>query len=288
MNRAKLRNTMNEFLNYTIFERGNYQLTTGTLLTIALIWLAVRIFLYLVKRFLIRLFANSHGSATRAQEIYLLIKYFVWTLTIVVILELMGIQVTILIAGSAALLVGLGLGLQQIFQDLVSGIFILIEGTIKVNDIIELDGMVGKILSINLRTSKILTRDGIMIIVPNHKFIVEKITNWTHNSENTRFKVEVGVAYGSDVEKVREILLACAHEHPRIINQSVSDVNSPFVRFVDFGDSALKFELFFWTTDIFQVEFIKSDLRFKIDKTFREQAVTIPFPQRDVHIRSKS
>lgn len=279
---------MNDFLNYTIFERGTYQLTSGTLLTIVLIWLAVRILLFAIKRFLVRLFANAHGNATRAEEIYMLVKYFLWTVTIVIILELIGIQVTILIAGSAALLVGLGLGLQQIFQDLVSGIFILIEGTIKVNDIIELDGMVGKILSINLRTSKVLTRDGIMIIVPNHKFIVEKITNWTHNSESTRFKVEVGVAYGSDVERVREILLACAREHPRIINQTEPDSNSPFVRFVDFGDSALKFELFFWTNNIFQVEFIKSDLRFRIDKTFREQGVTIPFPQRDVHIKNPS
>ena len=167
----------------------------------------------------------------------------------------------------------------------MSGIFILIEGTIKVNDVIEMDGMVGKIMSVNLRTSKVFTRDGIMIIVPNHKFIIEKITNWSHHSESTRFKVEVGVAYGSDVYKVKDILLQCAKGHPEVIRAAQSDLHNPLVRFVDFGDSSLKFELFFWTTNIFYVENIKSDLRFSIDKMFREQHITIPFPQRDLHIK---
>jgi small-conductance mechanosensitive channel len=130
----------------------------------------------------------------------------------------------------------------------------------------------------------VLTRDGIMIIVPNHKFIIEKITNWSHNSESTRFKVEVGVAYGSDVERVKTLLLDCAQSHPKIITNK--EDHKPFVRFVDFGDSALKFEIFFWTTDIFNVEHIKSDLRFSIDKQFRDNAITIPFPQRDLHIKS--
>ncbi|MDH4091222.1 MAG: mechanosensitive ion channel [Cyclobacteriaceae bacterium] len=277
---------MSEFFNRTIFQRGDYVITTGTLATVMFIWLFVRVILLLIKRFLVRFFSTTKGYQIRATEVYLLVKYFLWTAAIVAMLEIVGIHVTLLIAGSAALLVGLGLGLQQIFQDLVSGIFILIEGIIKVNDVIELDGMVGKIIEINLRTSKVLTRDGIMIIVPNHKFIIEKITNWTHNSQSTRFKVEVGVAYGSDVQKVKAILLTCAHEHPRVINHPEAESNNPFVRFVDFGDSALKFELFFWTDSIFQVEFIKSDLRFTIDQKFREQGVTIPFPQRDIHIKN--
>ena len=277
---------MSDFLNYTLFQRGDYVITAGTLVTIFLIWLLVRVILFMIRRFLLRVFGTTVGSESRGGEVYALIKYFLWICATVAALEMAGIHVTLLIAGSAALLVGLGLGLQQIFQDLVSGIFILIEGIIKVNDVIELDGMVGKILSVNLRTSKVLTRDGIMIIVPNHKFIVEKITNWSHNSESTRFKVQVGVAYGSDVEKVNAILLSCAEEHPNVLNDKNMESNKPFVRFVDFGDSALQFELFFWTTDIFQVEFIKSDLRFSIDKKFRTEGITIPFPQRDIHIKT--
>lgn len=279
---------MTDFLNYTIFESGQYVLTSGTLVSILLLLLAVRIFLFVLKSFLFRFFTKRNIDQSRREAIYLLIKYFVWTATLVVGLEIIGFHVTLLLAGSAALLVGLGLGLQQIFQDLVSGIFILIEGTIKVNDVIELDGMVGRILSVNLRTSNVLTRDGIMIIVPNHKFIVEKITNWSHSSESTRFKVEVGVAYGSDVEKVKAILLTCANVQPEIIRDKDDERHNPFVRFVDFGDSALKFELFFWTINIFHVEFIKSNLRFAIDKAFRLQGITIPFPQRDLHIKTKN
>ena len=277
---------MNAFLDYTLIEWGGMVLTAGTAVAILLLAVSVHIGLYFCKRVLYARFSRHGVDEGRKNAIYLLIKYMTWTVVVVASLELAGIHVTLLIAGSAALLVGLGLGLQQIFQDLISGVFILIEGTIKVNDVIELDGMVGKILSVNLRTSKVFTRDGIIIIVPNHKFIVEKITNWSHNSESTRFKVDVGVAYGSDVDKVKSILLECAQNHEQIIRLEEEPNHIPFVRFMDFGDSALKFELYFWTTRIFHVEYIKSDLRFAIDRKFRAQGVTIPFPQRDLHIRT--
>lgn len=276
---------MNEFLKYALFTNGGHTITIGTVASVLFLLFVVRISLFFIKKLLFRFFSKREIDKGRQEAIYLLIKYLFWTVTFVAILEMVGIHVTFLIAGSAALLVGLGLGLQQIFQDLVSGIFILIEGTIKVNDVIEMDGMVGRILSVNLRTSKVFTRDGIMIIVPNHKFIIENITNWSHSSESTRFKVEVGVAYGSDVEKVREILWTSANEHAEVIKDVKGGIHNPLVRFTDFGDSALKFELFFWTTDIFYVENIKSDLRFVIDRKFREQGVTIPFPQRDIHIK---
>lgn len=277
---------MREFLDYVIFNNGDFAFTVSRLISILFLLAIIRIVLFVLKRFIFSYFSKKRVDHSRQEAIYLLIKYFFWTVTVVAALEMVGIHVTLLIAGSAALLVGLGLGLQQIFQDLVSGIFILIEGTIKVNDVIELDGMVGKILAVNLRTSNVLTRDGIMIIVPNHKFIIENITNWSHSSESTRFKVEVGVAYGSDVEKVKSILLACANEQTEVLKQIGDDPHNPFVRFVDFGDSALKFELYFWTTNIFHVEFIKSNLRFAIDKMFRENSITIPFPQRDIHVKT--
>ncbi|CAN5609801.1 mechanosensitive ion channel [soil metagenome] len=277
---------MTEFFNYHLIEFDGYTLTAKKLLAIIFLVVAARIGLYILKGILLRFFLRKRLDEGRREAIYQLLMYLIWIVTGVAAMELIGIQVTFLIAGSAALLVGLGLGLQQIFQDLVSGIIILLEGIVKINDVIELDGMVGKILSVNLRTSKVLTRDGIIIIVPNHKFIVEKITNWSHHSESTRFKVEVGVAYGSDVEKVQRILLSKAQAHDKILKQGTVTGHGPFVRFVDFGDSALKFELFFWTDDIFSVEYIKSDLRFAIDKDFREHHVVIPFPQRDVHIRT--
>jgi len=278
---------MNQLFNYTLFKSGEFELTTGTLFSVVFLYTIVWLVLQTINRILSAYFNKNGIERGRKQAIYLLLKYFVWIATFIISLEIVGIHITILIAGSAALLVGLGLGLQQIFQDLVSGIFILIEGTIKVDDVIELDGMVGKILSVNLRTSKVLTRDGIIIIVPNHKFIIEKITNWSHNSESTRFKVEVGVSYGSDVDKIKSILLSSAQEHDQIINDTEHIDRKPFVRFIDFGDSALKFELYFWTDNIFHVEFIKSDLRFSIDRKFREHGIVIPFPQRDLHLKTK-
>lgn len=213
--------------------------------------------------------------------IYQIIKYFLWVIAIVIILDTLEIKVTILLASSAALLVGLGLGLQQIFQDFVSGIALLFEGTIKVSDIVEIEGgVVGRVREIGIRTSKIETRDNIILIVPNSKFIADNVINWSHLEKKTRFSVKVGVSYGSNVEQVTEVLLNCAREHKEIAKNP-----SPFVRFADFGESSLNFELFFWSTETFGVENTKSDLRYQIFSEFARNKIQIPFPQRDIHIK---
>jgi len=274
-------------LEYRIFETGKYSFTLATVFIIILIFLGTKLLLFGVRRILNRIFERRGIDRGRRFAMIKLVQYFVWTIALVVILQTAGFQITILLAGSAALLVGLGLGLQQIFQDLVSGIFILIEGTIQRDDVIEIDGLIGKIVTINLRTSTVLTRDGIMLIVPNHKFIVDNIINWSHSATPTRFKVTVGVAYGSDVDKVMRVLLECAVGHEKVI-KTKDDGKYPFVRFVDFGDSALLFEVYFWSNDIFPIESTKSDIRYLIDKRFREEGITIPFPQRDLHLKSGS
>ena len=207
-------------------------------------------------------------------------KYFIWVIVIGLALETIGIHYNLLIASSAALLVGIGFGLQQIFNDYISGIIILFEGNLKVNDVVQMeDGTIGMVKEIHLRTSKIETRDDYTIIVPNHKLISDNIINWSHMESRTRFHVSVGVAYGSDTKLVKEVLLDCAHDHPDIVTHP-----EPFVRFTDFGNSSLDFQLFFWTLKTFRVENIKSSMRFKIDEEFRKNNIRIPFPQRDVHI----
>ncbi|HEY5690099.1 MAG TPA: mechanosensitive ion channel domain-containing protein [Cyclobacteriaceae bacterium] len=280
-----MREELFEILNYKIFETGTYSFTIGSLLLLVLIYIGVRILLFGLKKVLNRIFEKRGIDRGRRFALFKLVQYIVWTFAFIFMIQAAGFQITILLAGSAALLVGLGLGLQQIFQDLISGIFILIEGTIQRDDVIEIDGLIGKIVTINLRTSTVLTRDGIMLIVPNHKFIVDNIINWSHSATPTRFKVDVGVAYGSDIEKVTNILMECALEHDKILKTKENNLY-PFVRFVDFGDSALLFQLYFWSGDIFPVENTKSDLRYQIDKRFRKEGVTIPFPQRDLHIKS--
>ena len=276
---------LQNLLDYKLFETEGHRFTIGTIVLVVAIYIATRMVLFGLKRLLNRIFEKRGIDRGRRFAMIKLVQYFVWSLAIVFMVQAATFKVTLLLAGSAALLVGLGLGLQQIFQDLVSGIFILVEGTIQRDDVVEIDGLVGKILALNLRTSTVLTRDGIMLIVPNHKFIVDNIINWSHSATPTRFKVSVGVAYGSDVDKVTDILMECVLAQEVVIKDKESN-KYPFVRFVDFGDSALLFEVYFWSKDIFPIENAKSKIRYLIDKRFREEGVTIPFPQRDLHLVS--
>ncbi|MFC2138816.1 mechanosensitive ion channel family protein, partial [Bacteroidota bacterium] len=149
---------------------------------------------------------------------------------------------------------------------------------LKVRDVLELDGMVGIVKEIGLRTSKLETRDKIIVIVPNSKFITGNVINWSHIDTKTRFSVKVGVAYRSDARKVENILISCAKN-----NTKVSNSPEPFVQFKDFGESSLDFELFFFTNESFRVENIKSQLRFDIKEAFNKNNIEIPFPQRVIH-----
>jgi len=215
-----------------------------------------------------------------AYAIYQIIKYTFWIIAFGLVLETIGIKVTVLIAGSAALLVGIGLGLQQTFNDIVSGMILLSERSIKIDDILEIDGDIVKIQDIGLRTSKGLNRDQISIIIPNSLITTNKVINWSHQSVRTRFKILVGVAYDSDTELVTKVLIESALEHEKIKYKELVDV-----ALINFGDSAIEFQLFFYSEDIFSIEKIKSDVRKIIVRKFKENNITIPFPQRDLHIK---
>lgn len=217
----------------------------------------------------------------KGQSLFQIVKYLVWVLAVTLFLDSVGFSITFMIASLSALMVGLGLGIQHFFNDIVSGIVILFDRSIKVNDIVEIQGeVVGKVIEINLRTSKIISRDDVIIIIPNSQFTSDNVINWSHNSLKTRFGVKVGVAYGSDVRFVEKLLIETATEHSKIESKP-----SPRVYFRDFGNSSLDFELMFMTVESFRVELIKSDLRFAINQKFIENNITIPFPQTDVHLR---
>ena len=183
-----------------------------------------------------------------------------------------------LLAGSAALLVGIGLGLQQTFNDIVSGIILLSERTIKIGDILEIDDEIIKIEQIGLRTSKGMNRDEISVIIPNSLITTNKVINWSHQSMMTRFRIRVGVAYGSDVNLIIKLLEESALEHPDISKQEHVEA-----RLVDFGNSSLDFQILFFSKNIFRIEKVKSDIRKIIYRKFNENKITIPFPQMDVH-----
>ena len=269
-----------DILGTSIFSGEKFTLTFADVLIAVIILVVARVLLFGIKKLVKRTFKGQFIDAGKVHSIYQLFKYLVWIIAIIVILQNVGVKIGVLLAGSAALLVGIGLGIQQVFRDIISGIFLLFEGTLKPGDVVELEGVVGIVKDIGFRTTKIESRDNIIMIIPNSKFIEEYVINWSHIEARTRFNVEVGVAYGSNVELVEKVLLECAEAH-----KEITDYPKPFVRFNDFGDSSLDFQLFFFTNNAFRVENIKSDLRFVIDRKFRENNITIAFPQRDVHIK---
>jgi len=275
--------TLKEILSYTFVESEHIKISVYSVMVSLMIVLATLVILWVIKRIFQRLVEKNQLDKSASWSIFQIIKYFIWVLVCVLILESLGMQISILLASIAALLVGVGLGLQQLFNDLASGLILLIERTLKIDDVIQLeDGEIGKVTHIGLRTSEIKTRDDISMIVPNSKFVNDKIINWSHNDTHTRFHVNVGVAYGSNPNKVRDILLECVQSHAEI-----SKYPEPFIRFNDFGDSSLDFQIFFWVANSFTVERIKSDMRYKIFEEFSKNGIEIPFPQRDLHIIEK-
>jgi len=271
---------INNFLQYEIFKIGEYKIQVYTLVIVLIIFLITKVSIWLIKKALFRKRSDEfdHGNA---YAIFQIIKYVIWIISIGLILESLGVKVTVLIAGSAALLVGVGLGLQQTFNDIISGIILLSERSIKINDILEIDGDVVKIQEIGLRTSKGLNRDEISIIIPNSLITTNKVINWSHQAKKTRFRINVGVAYGSNVDIVLKILEASALEHP-----DISDAHQIEARFIDFGNSSLDFQLLFFSENVFRIEKVKSDIRRIINRKFIENNITIPFPQMDIHLKS--
>jgi small-conductance mechanosensitive channel len=247
-----------------------------------LVFLATLIGLKIIRGFFRRYIKKQEAERRSYWSVYLIFRYVVWVVVIVLMLETSGVKVSVLLASITALLVGVGFGIQQLFSDIASGIVLIFERNLQINDIIELDdGTVGRVLHIGLRTSKLKTRDDVILVVPNSKFVNDTIINWSQMDYNTRFSVKVGVAYGSDTKLVSRLLLECTHN-----NKNISAHPKPFVRFNDFGDSSLDFQIYFWVRESFLVENTKSDIRYAIDDAFRKNGVQIPFPQRDVHIKT--
>jgi small-conductance mechanosensitive channel len=274
---------LQSFLEYRFFEVGHYHLTVYKLVLLLLIFFGVKLALLFVKKALRQRWRFKKLDAGGEFAVFQIIRYMLWIVAIVWALETLGFKITILIAGSAALLVGVGLGLQQTFNDIISGIILLIEGSTKVGDVLEIDNTVVQVREVGLRTSKAVDRDDIVIIIPNSIIVTNKVVNWSHRVDETRFHIKVGVAYGSNVDLVIELLEQSVIEHA-----NGNQKRPPEARFIDFGESSLDFDVLFWSDQLFRIEKIKSDIRRIIDRKFRENNVVIPFPQRDLHIKSST
>lgn len=206
-------------------------------------------------------------------------RWLIYVIIMLVTFHTVGVNVTGIFAASAALLIGIGLALQTLFQDIISGVFILVDQSVHVGDIIEIEGKVGRVEEIKLRTTRAVTIDNKVLVIPNHLYLTNSLYNWTQNGTTTRESVAVGVAYGSDVQLVKRLLLEAASDHPNVLSEPEATVV-----FTDFGESSLNFKVVFTLNDSFKAQFPKSDIRFKIDELFRANNVTIPFPQRDIHV----
>jgi small-conductance mechanosensitive channel len=252
-------------------------------LFVILVLFLVRLGLVFITTFVLQSIYNRSKVDTGSQfAINRLIGYFVAVISILLVIQAAGFDLFVVWTGAAALLVGIGIGLQHTFNDLICGIIILFERSVKVGDVVELSGhQVGTIRKIGTRTSILETRDSIMVYVPNSKLIGENVTNWSQVDRTARFHIKVGVAYGSDTQLVKKALLQVAENNGKVLKSP-----KPSVRLLDFGDSALEMELLFWSRDLVRVEDTKSDLRFAIDSIFRKMEIEVPFPQRDVWIKS--
>ncbi|HXL24240.1 MAG TPA: mechanosensitive ion channel domain-containing protein [Chthoniobacterales bacterium] len=255
-----------------------FQIFLLVALLIGVFWISSRTKRFLFNRFL----AKSGLDRSLQYAIAQIVSNVVLIVGIFIVLDNAGIHLGALTVFAGAVGVGVGFGLQNIASNFISGLVILTERPITVGDRVEVAGIAGQVQHIRARSTVIVTNDNITMIVPNTKFIDSPVTNWTYGDPRVRFRIPVGVAYGSDVNKVREALIAAAREHPSALSDPAPSV------FLDkFGDSTIDFELVVWSKEMsYRPRRFKSDLNFLIDKHLRAAGIEIPNPQRDLHIRS--
>ncbi len=271
---------MFEILNYELLHTQSMVITVGSILSVFLVLAGTYLVLKVFSSMLRRSMRNRAVPEGRQTSFLQLIGYFVWTFGIIVAVQSLGLNITFLVASSAALMVGIGLGLQSVFKDFVSGIIILLDGTVKAEDVVEIGGWVVRVKEVSLRSSSVLTREDNIVIIPNHKFIEENVINWTHNATPSRFELNVGVDYSSNIDLVEKVLLEVVRERDDILH---SAQYTPNIRLMNFGSSSLDFQIIFWSENMFRIESTKSKIRFDIVRAFHAHGITIPFTQVVLH-----
>lgn len=274
---------LTEVLNFELFKLGHTQFSLKTILFIifsltVLSFAAGKIKKIIGKKVLVKYGIEPGTSISIAS----MIQYLVLILGTMVILQSAGVDLSTLGFLVGALGIGIGFGLQNITSNFISGIIILLERPIKVGDRIDLGNLAGNVVKISTRATTVVTNDNINVIVPNSEFINNKVINWSLTDRKVRLNIPIGVSYNEDPEQIRKILLEVAYE-----NESILKDPKPDVLFEDYGDSSLNFNLRVWTEDYIDKPIVlKSQVNYAIFKKFKEHQIEIPFPQRDIHIRS--
>ncbi|KLT67819.1 mechanosensitive ion channel family protein [Flavobacterium sp. ABG] len=268
-----------EFINYNFINGENVKISLLDLMLLFLAITATSIVLKLIQK----LFSKKLPVADKKKfnSVFQVVKYIVYLFVIVLMLNATGVNVNVFLTASAALFVGLGFALQTFFQDIISGVLIILDQSLHVGDIIEVDGRVGLVQEIKLRTTIVVTRNDRVMIIPNHKFMDDTLFNWTQNNSSNRESVSVGVAYGSDVRLVEKLLHQAVDSVEGIVKEGTVKVT-----FDDFADSSLNFSVHFYVIHGMQTPGIQSEIRFRINDLFAENNISIPFPQRDLNVIS--
>jgi small-conductance mechanosensitive channel len=283
---------MNDIINWlksiwgkAVFNLGQSEFTLGMLVTLILAFVVLFFVSGQIKRLLVRkVFPRYNIDIGVSESIGTIVRYTLITIGFIVIIQSTGIDLSTLGLIIGALGFGIGFGLQNITNNFISGMIILFERPIKVGDRVEVGSVTGNIVRIAARATTVITNDNIAIIVPNSDFINSKVINWSLNNRNVRFNFPVGVSYKEDPERVKKLLLEVANENP-----GVHQNPPPDVLFEEFGESSLNFNLRVWSSEFSdRPKVLKSQLYYAIFEKFKEHGVEIPFPQRDLHLKSSA
>jgi small-conductance mechanosensitive channel len=272
-----------DILQWPIIETAGTRITAWTILSflvlvVGLLWFARRMQRWLTQGPLLRV----RVSESARYSVGALVRYLILLVGLLIILQTVGIDLTTFNVLAGAIGIGVGFGLQNIVSNFISGLIIMFERPVKMGDRIVVGGVEGNVVNIGARSTTVLDNDNIAVIVPNSKFITDNVVNWKYNNNEVRFRIPVSVAYGSDARQVETLLLEVADREPDVLQ-----LPPPVVRFLEFGDNGLLFELRAWSSSLVDRKGkLISQLNFSIYERFTEEGVAFPFPQRDIHLRS--
>jgi small-conductance mechanosensitive channel len=272
-----MREQIIDFLSFKLIDTDKIDFTVWNLILLIFALVFTTYALRFVRNLITRRLPQEDKN--KFVSVFQFIKYIAYIIAVMFTLHTSGVNINVFLTASAAVFVGIGFALQTFFQDIISGILMILDQSLHVGDIIEVDGKVGQVTEIKLRSTRMKTRNDRVMIIPNNKFMTDPLFNWTQNSKINREQVSVGVAYGSDVHLVKKILEQCVQGVNGVVN-----TKPILVLFEDFADSSLNFSVYFYVNNGMESPIIQSEIRFKIDDAFRRNKIEIPFPQRDVHV----
>lgn len=262
---------LSKFLEYELYTSKSLSITIGTILFIVFTLLITKYGLTFLRKTVIK---NSPPDvALRLRSVFNFVNYFIYVIMFFFILNVVGLNISMFLTTSAALFVGLGFALQDIFRDIIAGIYILFDKTLNMGDVIEVNGQVARVKAIHLRCTIVETRNLKDIVIPNRKLIDDIVYNWTHEDPVIRARIDVGVYIGTDVELVKAVLLSAVED-----NKDVLKNPQPIVFIDQFGDSSIRFILYYFIENAFDNDRISSDIRFAIDKKFKLNNIALPVP----------